>query len=558
MNSVIETLFLRRPKIDYISPPICDVDFSASGSPVIILDAIGRRRGPTGLILSGAGTPVRLSWDAYPGALCYTVYKAVDALDPFGDYQIVAECITDNFIDLDDPGVYRVTVVTRDGESDPSNPVTITNVVPPPQVTIEVVNLNPLNMLAEDGTLVGVLIGLNRPGIHSGGVTTDLSTETDSAPITASQLTNTVTASDSIFSASDVGKFIIFDTSEEAEITGFVSPLQVTVTPSQSVASTTFLIRGNTLGGGSGNATLCNANGIVAGEEAIFGGGSTDSFWLDREAGEIRNVESFNDSFGFPQSINENGYILFQHNTGAFISGRLYDPNTQTAQTLGSIDGNGGFASPKGLNNNLQCAVAANTLDSGATTWVKAARWESGVYTDLHSNALAGENDDTVKGINSQGSVFGSYFTDPGFVERGFLSTGGGIYFDIGGIGSAPVSPSAMNNLDQITGTADDGGGNFRPFLYDGSFSFIPLLDGTVGGNGRDINNLGEIVGKMDSKCFLYSNGVTYDLYSLLPASAIAAGWTSLSFALFINDARQVAGFGVYNGNFVGYLINLV
>jgi hypothetical protein len=125
MNSVYEYLFLRRPKIEYVCPALCEFPFSSSGTPIIVLEDIHKKHGPTGLILGGTGN-TRLSWDAYPGALCYTVYKAVDELDPFGPYQIVAECISDNFIDLDNfgDGVYRITAITLDGETDPSDSIT--------------------------------------------------------------------------------------------------------------------------------------------------------------------------------------------------------------------------------------------------------------------------------------------------------------------------------------------------------------------------------------------------------------------------------------------------
>lgn len=126
MNSVFETLFLRRPVIDYVSPPVCEVDFSSSASPVIVLEDITKPLAPSGLILSGEGN-FHLSWNVYPGALCYSIYKSVDELDPFGEYQIIAECIGDNFIDLDDfgPGYYKVTVITKDGESEFSDTVHI-------------------------------------------------------------------------------------------------------------------------------------------------------------------------------------------------------------------------------------------------------------------------------------------------------------------------------------------------------------------------------------------------------------------------------------------------
>lgn len=122
MNAALGILWLRRPSLNYVSPGVCEASFSGSGFPIIFLDAFAHLLGPTGLALGGTGN-FRLSWNNYPGALCFSVYKAVDELQPFGAYTLIAECITDNFIDLDSfgPGVYRVTAITPEGESDPSD-----------------------------------------------------------------------------------------------------------------------------------------------------------------------------------------------------------------------------------------------------------------------------------------------------------------------------------------------------------------------------------------------------------------------------------------------------
>jgi hypothetical protein len=125
MNQAFEYLFLRRPRIDYISPPICEALFSSSGGPVIVLNPLTPQSFPTGLILGGVGN-FTLSWDAYPGALCYSIYKA-DTANPFGSYTIVAECIPNPPIDLTPfgPGHYRVSAITPNGETPLSDPIQV-------------------------------------------------------------------------------------------------------------------------------------------------------------------------------------------------------------------------------------------------------------------------------------------------------------------------------------------------------------------------------------------------------------------------------------------------
>lgn len=128
MNTVIDTLFLRRPKIDYLSPPVCEAIFSNSGSPVIILPDIAHTPGPTGLVIGGRGK-FTLRWNAYPGALCYNVYSQINfdfslacsdqhVIAAGAQYAILAECQQGTSIDLPQPGCYRITAITPDGESE--------------------------------------------------------------------------------------------------------------------------------------------------------------------------------------------------------------------------------------------------------------------------------------------------------------------------------------------------------------------------------------------------------------------------------------------------------
>ncbi len=145
MNTVLDPLFLRRPKIDYLSPGICEATFSSTGSPVIILPDFHRRRGPTGLFITGSFGHRRLHWDAYPDALCYNVYMAdcVEGVDPLTlPYHLIAECVSENFLDLPDEGCYRVSAITLEGESDLSDPICTCEFPPPPPLVAPVLSRN--------------------------------------------------------------------------------------------------------------------------------------------------------------------------------------------------------------------------------------------------------------------------------------------------------------------------------------------------------------------------------------------------------------------------------
>lgn len=135
-----ELLYLRRPKIDYISPPVCEVILSATGFPISISDAldpfipavVGADGSAVIIGNSGSGGPLILTWNDVPGALCYTIYKAVDPFNPNGDFEILQECLPSGSDDcppgktcfpLPDQGCYKISVITAEGESPLSQPI---------------------------------------------------------------------------------------------------------------------------------------------------------------------------------------------------------------------------------------------------------------------------------------------------------------------------------------------------------------------------------------------------------------------------------------------------
>jgi hypothetical protein len=111
--------------IDYEAPPICEGDFTSTGVSTISLLPILRELGPTGLVMEWAGSYYRLRWNTVFGALCYSIYRLDDSVAPFTDYVLVAECVSDNYFDLDvlGGGTYKVTTITQDGESELSEPI---------------------------------------------------------------------------------------------------------------------------------------------------------------------------------------------------------------------------------------------------------------------------------------------------------------------------------------------------------------------------------------------------------------------------------------------------
>lgn len=145
MNSVIETIFARRPPIDYISPAACEVTLSGSGLLSLILPVLnpfGRIRAVRNVLVLGEGSgPFSLDWETTPGedppVICYNIYQVVGE-----ELILVAECVTPPGggggvpLPPGSPGggdTYVVTPVTTEGEGPPSLPVT-TPIIPPVDV----------------------------------------------------------------------------------------------------------------------------------------------------------------------------------------------------------------------------------------------------------------------------------------------------------------------------------------------------------------------------------------------------------------------------------------
>jgi hypothetical protein len=123
LNVIIETLFLRRPRIDYQAPAVCEVQFSSTGSPIIVLEPIGHIHTPTGFVLGGRGHTF-LNWQSVPGELCFSVYMSVDPTNPNSPFNIISECTDPFTIAICNPGCYKISANLRDGtETALSSPI---------------------------------------------------------------------------------------------------------------------------------------------------------------------------------------------------------------------------------------------------------------------------------------------------------------------------------------------------------------------------------------------------------------------------------------------------
>lgn len=463
MNSALEVLFLRRPVIEYVSPSICEVDFSSSGVPVIILDPLSRLGAPSGLVIGGGGNSHRFSWSNYPGVLCYSVYKLVDELDPFGPYMLIAECISDNFIDLDEEGTYRITAITPDGETPFSDPFHVTFPVPPPSIiTLDFVDMDFPSDFSEDATIITGSSGTSAAVYKDGAVTTHGTLATFSA-------------------VSPDGKWVV------------------------------------------GYDYIAGMDNMVSYDFATY-----------------RNLGNHGGPFGT--------ILLDVNNSGHGVSGDKMLVNVATGGTIVDIAGLMGghgvfidFGHPHVIS-------AADQVPLDDTTLNRPVRYSAGVVpTITPPDWLIGQVNPTII-INGPGHVVETYI-DTGSQNRTFFFNGAASA-SIGDFGGF-VTASAISNTDWVVGQADNGSSFYGAFRWSPTtpLEMLPLIDSmTPGSQGSalSVNDAGWIVGVMDNKAFVYHDGVSIELTTLIPAGS---GWTSLDLALFINNLKQVVGLGTYLGN---------
>jgi probable HAF family extracellular repeat protein len=173
--------------------------------------------------------------------------------------------------------------------------------------------------------------------------------------------------------------------------------------------------------------------------------------------------------------------------------------------------------------------------------------------TPIEGTAINNEGQAVGNGVDSAGNNAAFLYSNGTVTQLGSLSP------------ALPYTQAqGINNSGEIVGWAE-GSGTEEPFLDDnGAFTDLGNLGGPAQANA--INDEGEVVGSSSlspscggggSNCtvdaFLYENGAMIDLNTLLPPNS---GW-QLTSGLAINDEGQIAGYGLYNGQTLGFLLDL-
>ena len=120
MNAIsIDTLKLRVPPLEYLSPPVCEVTLSGSGFPMIFLDAFGDLPAPGPIQPPDfPDNPFFTLPDTIPGVVCVTVAQKNND----GIYVIVLFCIpvitcapNTICVPVPGPGCFKIQYITEFG-----------------------------------------------------------------------------------------------------------------------------------------------------------------------------------------------------------------------------------------------------------------------------------------------------------------------------------------------------------------------------------------------------------------------------------------------------------
>lgn len=154
----------------------------------------------------------------------------------------------------------------------------------------------------------------------------------------------------------------------------------------------------------------------------------------------------------------------------------------------------------------------------------------------LHAGGMVdvfGPADSGAGPISNSGNVAGDYLIE-GVGTHAFLYSKGK-FADLGTLGGTFTVANAVNDAGAVVGYGSIGVGQYHAFLYDDCV-MTDLGPAAASSMANDINNLGQVVGTIDGRAFLYANGKMTDLNTLIAPDSDFL----LVAAVAINDRQQI------------------
>ncbi|MGH2401672.1 MAG: hypothetical protein ACRDE6_03080 [Candidatus Limnocylindria bacterium] len=298
-----------------------------------------------------------------------------------------------------------------------------------------------------------------------------------------------------------------------------------------------------TLGGvGSGAAGVNEAGDVVGTSNTSWGephafrwraGTMTGIHAMGGSAWGSDGTDISDDGWVVGSAGNNNGYAEAMYWFGA-------DPHP--AGTLGDF-----WSQAFAINNEHQI-VGRSPNSEGL---IEAFSWSEGVITGL-GGLVEGDYSEAWD-INDAGMIVGEAGAAGGFVHA--FRHADGVMTDLG-TPSPTFETSWARGINEagtiVGGSQVADGGLLHPFvLAHGSWDVIT----DVHGYADAVNGPGQVVGTLftpaGESAFIYEDGVVTDLNQLLPAGS---GW-QLAAAIDINDAGQIVGQGMHDGEGRGFLL---
>ncbi len=189
---------------------------------------------------------------------------------------------------------------------------------------------------------------------------------------------------------------------------------------------------------------------------------------------------------------------------------------------------------------------------------------ETNGIVELSAVQLGGETA-SASDISCTGFVSGSASVDEETRHAYRLNIETDELVDLGTLGGTSSFANAVNEVGSVAGLSDAPNDEFHPFFWSEEGDMVDLFEGgDLGAPFRaayDVNNLDQVVGyceiddEFNSHAFLWS--ATEGLVDLNDRIPVDSGWVLVG-ASAINDAGQIAGWGTFLGQPVGFVLSPV
>jgi uncharacterized membrane protein len=267
-------------------------------------------------------------------------------------------------------------------------------------------------------------------------------------------------------------------------------------------------------------------------------------------------------NFAIANDVNDAGLAVGTSATTAFGSSPL--PVMWNNGALSALTMPAGFS--VGQANSVNAAgVIAGAVGSGVAQ--RAVLYSGGIGSVITATSANGSFMTVAFGINDAGLVVGS-----GIDPNNAALNVGMVYDSVSGVmstvGALPGANGALNfgvsNSGYVVGSSMLNQGAGSSFIWSAAAGMLPIAlpPATSQGSARGVNDAGWVVGTAGGQFavpYLYADGTTYALQSLLPAGT---GWdlstNTSSSALAITNDGTIVGTAVHEGLTHAYRMVLV